>query len=81
MTFSRGQKLSEAKSTIKKFCDARGIKYRWFAQQLGMSEGHFNHIEAGRRIPRDHYYEDAARILGVPVDSIRPEPEPAEIAS
>jgi transcriptional regulator with XRE-family HTH domain len=76
MTFSRGQKLSEQKSQIKKFCDARGIKYRWIAGQLGMSEGHFNHIEAGRRTPREGYYEDAARILGVPIDSLRPEPEP-----
>lgn len=76
MKFSRGQTLSEQKSTIKRMCDVRGIKYRWLAQQLGMSEGHFNHIEAGRRVPREGYYEDAARILGIPVDIIRPEPIP-----
>ncbi len=73
--------LAERKTLIKRLCDAQGLKYRWFARQLGMSEGHFNHIEAGRRRPPEGYYEDAARLLRVPVDLISPATEPAEVAS
>lgn len=66
--------------TIKRVCDSKGVKYSWLAAQLGISRSHFDHIEAGRRNPPADYYERAARILQVPVEVIRPETEPAEVA-
>lgn len=65
--------MHREKTPLKRLCDVRGIKYGWFASQLGMSHGHFAHIEAGRRVPPPDYYEKAARILGVPEDMLRPE--------
>jgi hypothetical protein len=78
-TFHGWKKLQRDKSPLRQVCEAKGLKYGWIAKQLGISQGYFNHIEAGRRPAPPWYYERLARVLQVPVEMIRPEPEPVEV--
>lgn len=56
------------KSLIQRILDTRGVKYTWLCEQIGITAVEFNHYETGRRKPPAGYYENVARVLGVPVD-------------
>ena len=60
---------------IRTLCDSRGLKYRWLAEQLRVSPQQLTHNAAGRRKAPAGFWEQAARVLGVPVELIRPAPE------
>lgn len=57
--------------------DRRGIRYSWLARQLGVQNWTFTRYEGGARRPPADWYDRAAVVLGVSVESIRPEAEVA----
>jgi transcriptional regulator with XRE-family HTH domain len=64
-------------SPIKRILDERGITYTRFAELVGLPHAvAFHRIESGEQKPPADYYERARLILGVPIELLRPEPEP-----
>jgi len=68
--------MAREKSTIKKLADQRGIKYSWLARQIGLHPTYFAHVEAGDYPAPPGYFEKVAGALGVPIEWVKPDPEP-----
>jgi hypothetical protein len=56
----------------------QGIRHDWFARQLGVSIWMLSHYLAGRRAVPDRFYREAALLLRVPTETLKPVDEPAE---
>jgi transcriptional regulator with XRE-family HTH domain len=54
------------KTRLFEILDARGIKRRWFARQVGIHESTLSRIEKGKRAIPPRLMPAAARILQVP---------------
>lgn len=63
------------KSPLATELDRRGIRYVWMAGQLGVRKWTFSRIERGVVKAPAGFYEQAAQILGVDPDAIRPATE------
>lgn len=66
-----------ADTPLTRELDRRGIRYGWMAERLGVKPWTFSRIEAGVQLPHPGWYERAAEVLGVSVDSITPRVEVA----
>ena len=40
---------SHAKTKLREFLDARGVRYVWVAEQLGITRAHFHQVMEGNR--------------------------------
>jgi hypothetical protein len=62
-------------SPLTRELNRQGRRRDWLAEQLGVQPWTFSRIEARSQNAPDGWYERAALLLGVPVDTIRPQPE------
>lgn len=73
------QMAAERVSTpLTRALQQRGIRHIWLADLLGVKKWTFTRIEKGEQSPPAGYYERAAEILGLPVESIVPSWENVE---
>ena len=54
----------------------QGLRHDWFAHQLGLSRSLLSHYLAGRKRPHARFYREAALVLKVPEDLLRPDDKP-----
>ena len=63
-------------SPIKEACVLRGHSIAWLVKQMGISRQFLYQVENGQRPAPKFFYEDAAAILNVRVETLlRPEPQ------
>lgn len=56
-------------TSLRGFLDARGVRYGWVADQLGVSRGHFSLVLSGARPLTGDTAAALAALFGVPAET------------
>ena len=57
---------------LKKLIVSRGVKQKWIAEQLGVSEVTVSNWVKGKAIPKDIHLQKLSELLAIPIEDIKP---------
>lgn len=74
MDTGHGTTTIDKGTPLRRFIDARGIRYIWIAEKLGISPSHLTQIMDGKRPLVAAHAATLADLFSVPAETFAPEP-------